>query len=381
VADGVFIGLTLPAAALVPHQRSLRRDERYSLPTAERSEPFAGPKSISASHCVASRWVVFRRSGAGRRGGGAADRRLVSSVMERKIIVGYDGSPGADDALMLGRRLGELADRPLLLVACCRDDRLRAARTAEARDLLEYPQARHWLDHAPVGADVERRAIRGRSPAAGLSMLAEEQDAVAIVVGSAHHAAAGGLLTRGVARELFAGSPCSVAAAPRGYRDRAPERLTRIIAAYVETDEGLDALRIAESLAHAGHAALRVVSVVDAHDASGDASCAQDSAFAERERALDTALRGLANTVAVDGAALEGDPVGCLLEQAAFGADLIVTGSRGLGVVRQVALGSVSSRLVERSTVPLLVVPRGGDRDLVAARIRHPVTASRGERR
>jgi nucleotide-binding universal stress UspA family protein len=298
--------------------------------------------------------------------------------MERKIIVGYDGSRGADDALVLARRLGELTGRPLLLVACCRDDRTRDARTVEDRGLLEYPEARHTLDQAPVSADTERRAIRGRSPAAALSMLAEEQDAGAIVVGSAHRVAASGFLTGGVARALFASSPCSVAAAPRGYRDGAPERLSRIIAAYVETDEGLDALRIAESLAHAGHAALRVVSVADAHEAD-DASAGEDSTRAARERALHTALRGLANTVAVDGVVLEGDPVACLLEQAAFGADLIVTGSRGFGVVRQVALGSVSSRLVERSVVPLLVVPRGGDRDLVAARARHPATASRGE--
>jgi len=299
--------------------------------------------------------------------------------MERKIIVGYDGSRGGDDALMLARRLGELTGRPLLLVACCCDDRGRDdARSIEDRGLLEYPEARHALDRAPVGADIERCAIPGRSPAAALSRLAEEEDAVAIVVGSAHRVAASGFLTGGVARELFASSPCSVAAAPRGYRDGTPERLTRIIAAYVETDEGLNAVRIAESLAHAGHAALRVVSVVDAHTADA-ASAGEDSARAARERALDTALRGLANTAAVDGVVLQGDPVACLLEQAAFGADLIVTGSRGFGIVRQVALGSVSSRLVERSIVPLLVVPRGGDRDLVAARVRHPATASRGE--
>jgi nucleotide-binding universal stress UspA family protein len=299
--------------------------------------------------------------------------------MERKIIVGYDGSRGAYDALVLGRLLGELTGRPLLLVACCRDDRVGQVRNVEDPHLLEYPDARHTLDQAPVGAEIERRAIRGRSPAAALSMLAEEQDAVAIVVGAVRRAAAGGLVTGGVARELFAGSPCSVAAAPLGYRDGAPERLTRIIAAYVETDEGVDALRIAESLAHAGHAALRVVSVVDADGGSAGASRGADSAFAARERALDAALRGLANTVAVDGVVLEGDPVACLLEQAGFGVDLIVTGSRGLGIVRQVALGSVSSRLVERSIVPLLVVPRGGDRDLVAARAPHPTTTSRAE--
>jgi len=296
--------------------------------------------------------------------------------MERKIIVGYDGSRGADDALMLGRRLAELTGRPLLLVACCRDDRARDARGVQNRDLPPYPEARDRLDQAPIAADIERRAIRGRSPAAALAMLAEDQDAVAIAVGSAHRAAAGGLLTGGVARELLASSPCSVAAAPRGYRDSAPERLTRIIAAYVETDEGLDALRIAESLAHAGHAQLRVVSVVDAHDTSGDTSAGANSASAARERALDTVLRGLANTVAVDGVVLEGDPVARLLEQAAFGVDLIITGSRGFGIVRQVALGSVSSRLIERSTIPLLVVPRGGDRDLVAAQTRYPATPS-----
>ncbi len=130
--------------------------------------------------------------------------------MERKIIVGYDGSRGAYDALMLARRRGELTGRPLLLVACCRDDRVHDTRSVEDRGLLAYPQARHTLDQAPVGADIERRVIRGRSPATALSMLAEEQDAVAIVVGSALRAAASGFLTGGVARQLFASSPCSV---------------------------------------------------------------------------------------------------------------------------------------------------------------------------
>ncbi|MGB0091486.1 MAG: universal stress protein, partial [Solirubrobacteraceae bacterium] len=55
----------------------------------------------------------------------------------------------------------------------------------------------------------------------------------------------------------------------------------------------------------------------------------------------------------------------------------IITGSRGFGVVRQVALGSVSSRLVERSPVPVLVVPRGGDRDPVAMALRPTATSQR----
>ena len=288
--------------------------------------------------------------------------------MKRKIIVGYDGSAAALDALALGRLIGELTRRELLLVACYADDPVRSARDEDDRDLLAHRDARRAVDQAADGVEIERRVIRGRSPASALSLLAEEQDAAAIVVGSSRHARPGSIATGGVARRLFASSPCSVAVAPRGYREAAPERFGRILVAYVEAAEGLNALRIAESLAHAGHTALRVVSVVEANSASSRGRPREDSASAAREHALDEALRGLANTVAADGVVLTGDPVGCLLEQAAFGVDLIVTGSRGFGVGRQVALGSVSSRLVERSTLPVLVVPRGGDRDLVVTR-------------
>jgi nucleotide-binding universal stress UspA family protein len=299
--------------------------------------------------------------------------------MERKIIVGYDGSPGARDAFVLGGLLGGLTGRPLLLAAFYDDDPVRYARAEDDRELHAYPDARLVLDQAPVGAEIERRVIHGRSPAAALSMLAEGQDAAAIVVGSAHHAGHGFAASGGTARQLFGNSPCSVAAAPFGYRHRAPERLEQLLAAYVETDEGLDALRIAGELAYAGRATLRVVSVVDTDGGSLMPGRPRENAQqAARELALDAALGGLPNIVAVDGVVLAGDPVTCLLAQAAYGVELIITGSRGFGVARQVALGSVSSSLVERSPVPVLVVPRGGDRDPVATELRPPAMSRRG---
>jgi len=299
------------------------------------------------------------------------------SLMERKIIVGYDGSPGARDALVLGGLLGELTGRPLLLAAFFDDDPVRYARAEDDGELDAYPDAHLALEQAPVGAEIERRVIHRRSPASALSMLAEEQDAAAIVVGSAHHPGQGFAVSGGIARQLFGNSPCSVAAAPRGYRERAPERLARLLAAYVETDEGLQALRIAGDLAEAGRATLRVVSVLDTDSGSlMPGRPPGDSLRAARERELDMALRGLTHTVAVESVVLAGDPVTCLLAQAASGVDLIIAGSRGFGVARQVALGSVSSSLVERSPVPVLVVPRGGDRDPVAAAV-HPAATSR----
>ena len=46
-------------------------------------------------------------------------------LLERKIIVGYDGSPGARDALVLGGFLAKPAGRSLLLAAFFDDDPVR----------------------------------------------------------------------------------------------------------------------------------------------------------------------------------------------------------------------------------------------------------------
>jgi nucleotide-binding universal stress UspA family protein len=274
--------------------------------------------------------------------------------MERKIIVAYDGSEDALDALVLGNLLAELTAHPILLAAFSDARPMRTVHVDGDLVLHAGADARDVLTNAPAGPEIERRVVHGRSPASALSMLAEAQDSVAIVVGSGgdNHGGA----TGAIARQLFGNSPCAVAIAPCRYRERAPRRLAQLLAAYVDTPEGLDALRIAAQLAHAARASLRVVSIVDSPHAT-----------AAREQALEAELRRLANTVAVDGLVLLGDPVTCLLEEADSSVDLIVTGSRGFGVVRQVALGSVSSQLVERSPVPVLVVPRGGDRDLVSS--------------
>lgn len=92
----------------------------------------------------------------------------------------------------------------------------------------------------------------------------------------------------------------------------------------------------------------------------------------ERQRQLDSALRGLAGAVRAEGVLLDGDPAQRLLEGLAGGIDLLVTGSRGHGPVRQVALGSVSAALVDGSAAPVLVLPRGAQSELVAPALAGP---------
>ncbi|QGA54064.1 universal stress protein [Sulfolobus sp. E5-1-F] len=59
----------------------------------------------------------------------------------------------------------------------------------------------------------------------------------------------------------------------------------------------------------------------------------------------------------VEGVNVEGDPATVVIDYAGkTGADLIVTGSRGLSTVKRIFLGSVSSRIVHEAKTPVLVV-------------------------
>lgn len=65
-----------------------------------------------------------------------------------------------------------------------------------------------------------------------------------------------------------------------------------------------------------------------------------------------------ASSVSLERVIRDGDPVMVLESVAAErGADLVVVGSRGIGGAPSLLLGSTSSQLLQRSTVPVVVVP------------------------
>ena len=191
--------------------------------------------------------------------------------------------------------------------------------------------------------------------------------ASAIVVGCPDRTRPGGIEAGTVAGRLLHGSPCAVALAPRGYADRGGEGFRRIVVGYTPSDEARAALRAAAGLAQATGATVRVVSVVARAPTGARTHPATTRRRASACTPISTgSLRVLASSVSVEGHVLDGDPVERLLEQASGWADLIVSGSRGHGPVRQVELGSVSAALLARAEVPVLVMPRGAEFELVA---------------
>lgn len=96
------------------------------------------------------------------------------SPESRAIVVGYDGSPQAHDALALGAALASATGERLVLAGAygpegvVRDEDLDARRAEVLERLAEA------TDSLPsdTSLQVERRAVPGSSPAAALQELA-----------------------------------------------------------------------------------------------------------------------------------------------------------------------------------------------------------------
>jgi nucleotide-binding universal stress UspA family protein len=233
------------------------------------------------------------------------------------ILVGFDATPEAYDALAFGEQLGQLLHR-----------------------------------------DVECVSIAERSSARGLRDLATERDACLLVVGSTAKSPLGRVLPRSVGRRLLRDAPCLVGIAPRGYRDRRAT-LRAILVGFDGTDECTNAVQVAADLAQASGALLRVISVVDAdvmpHLGPQGATVIQRVREEQAEK-VSRLLGRVPVEVHVESQVVCAPVIPELIRQARD-ADLFVLGSHGYGAVKSALLGDVPSELVDSPPSPLLVVP------------------------
>jgi nucleotide-binding universal stress UspA family protein len=253
-------------------------------------------------------------------------------------------------------------------------------------DLLgEAPEAVPAIEQDLVneGIPYEMRALENSSAARALHEEAERDDAGLIVVGSSRKSGLGKVLPGSTAIRLLHGAPCPVTVVPVGWTLEGP--LSSIGVAYVDTDEGREALRGAHALARRAGATLRVITVVkvsasmhfetESEDAGRAGKSLADVEGEHRlvaERQLRDVVEKLGAGVAIEVEAVIGDPAEAIVEFS-NGVDLLVCGSRGYGPARAVLLGGVSRHVVSEAHCPVIVLPRGVKESLEAL-----VTEERG---
>ena len=153
--------------------------------------------------------------------------------MYRRIIVGHDLHDGGDDALVLGRQLAARSEAKLVVAGVFPFGILPHGfewREEEQRIAVE-------VERLAEAAGAEPEAIPSSSPARGLHDLAEESGADLIVVGSSRHSSAHQSLTGNVGLGLLHGSPCAVAIAPSGYRQRVADTIRTIAVGFDGSEE------------------------------------------------------------------------------------------------------------------------------------------------
>jgi nucleotide-binding universal stress UspA family protein len=177
------------------------------------------------------------------------------------VIVGFDGSEHASDALVLALALAQtLQTRLIVVVACTPEKWLWAPGTAKPMDASERELAVTRADAVLSGLDDrEIRTVDSRSAAGSLHAEAERERAQIIVVGSSHREGLGRVVLGTVTNDVLEAAPCAVAVAPAGLASTQPLHLSRIGVGSDDAPPAHNALGIARSLARRAHAELRLV--------------------------------------------------------------------------------------------------------------------------
>ena len=284
--------------------------------------------------------------------------------MYSKIIVGYDGSAQADDALALGKLIAGATGASLTAVTVLQFDPQWGGRDIHFQDL--DAELTEKLEQAAQSAGAGAETVTSSSPAHGLHDYAEQADADLVVLGSAQHGKAGQILAGSVATSLLHGSPCSVAVAPHGYAGNPPDGIAEVTVGYDGSDEARIALAEAIELARASGAPVKVVAVAEpspvvigkgAGATQGRSELNKAIHETMRER-LDEALSSAPDDVRLEGTLVDGHPAESLAQIAVEDGGVLVLGSRAYGPLRRVLLGSVSTKLVRTAPCPVVVYPR-----------------------
>lgn len=295
-----------------------------------------------------------------------------------RVLIAYDGSPNATEAVALAESISWPNDSRIRVVTVIEPSVMaisgpldRGASYTPELDEVITASANSMMREAVDRLGSSRRSVdgkvlRGRA-ASAIVDDARDFDADLVIIGSRGHGAIASLLLGSVSSEVVDHAPCPVLVARRA-------TLTKLVLA---TDEST-AARVAEDILvrwpiFAG-TPIRVVSVAEVihpwttgiaptmYKEAMDAYAADlREAKMEHERiAGDAAVRLRERGRSVEAETRTGDAAVEIVTVAAEqGADLIVLGSRGRTGLSRLLLGSVARNVVSGSTASVLIVRDG----------------------
>jgi nucleotide-binding universal stress UspA family protein len=283
--------------------------------------------------------------------------------MYRKILVGYDGSEQAEDALAFGKQLADAAGAELVVAGV----RPLAQMWSGVDPAIDEAEAefsdRVGAAAKSVGAKGER--VLSTSPARGLHDRAEQIEADLIVVGSCRHGRLGQTFVGSVGVALLHGSPCAVAIAPHGYRDQSDRDIETIVVGFDGSPESGLALMAASRLARGIGARVKLVAAAEppplprGRGASGGWHALKKAIEDDVRDTLTQGCSAVPEGIDAEPILVSGEPAAALSETAKEPGTVLILGSRGYGPLRRVLLGSVSRALVRSAPSPVLIHPRG----------------------
>ena len=297
--------------------------------------------------------------------------------MFNKVIVAFDGSDRALDALFLAEALA--TSNGELIVCCVHHYEALSASIDPTEPSVDRKTAQESVAKATGllqrGLTVTTTFLVGASTASTLQKLAVSRHADLLVLGSSHRGVLGRVFVGSVSQETLHGASCPVAIAPIGFhRERAGTGLARIAVGYDLVAPPLQALKAAAMLASQTGAELELIAVSETVAArAGGASAALPSPAIVKadldaaEAGISRALGALPAGIKASGVVRHGRASDELLE-VTHSVDLLVLGSRGRGPFRTLLLGSVCDVVVRAAACPVLVVPPSSEAEPRAQR-------------